>query len=59
MLIAATILAIPSDSSNFCRYKGGTLETAVDHAVKVHGHEDTPGLRKQLTSGFKEGTPPA
>jgi predicted small metal-binding protein len=34
------------------------LETAVQHAVAVHGHTDTPELRKQLASMFKPGTPP-
>lgn len=34
------------------------LEAAVQHAVAVHGHSDTPELRKQLTSLFKPGTPP-
>jgi len=26
--------------------------------VAVHGHTDTPELRKQLASMFKAGTPP-
>ncbi len=34
------------------------LEAAVQHAVAVHGHTDTPELRKQLASMFKSGTPP-
>ena len=34
------------------------LEAAVQHAVAVHGHEDSPDLRQQLTSLFKQGTPP-
>ena len=34
------------------------LEAAVHHARDVHGHEDTPELRRQLTGLFKEGTPP-
>ncbi|MES2977244.1 MAG: DUF1059 domain-containing protein [Pseudomonadota bacterium] len=34
------------------------LEAAVQHAVTVHGHADTPELRKQLASMFKNGTPP-
>lgn len=34
------------------------LEAAVQHAVAVHGHADSPDLRKQLTSMFKPGTPP-
>ena len=34
------------------------LEAAVQHAVSVHEHQDTPELRSQLTQLFKEGTPP-
>ena len=34
------------------------LEAAVQHAVTVHQHEDTPELRQQLQQLFKEGTPP-
>ncbi|BEP41176.1 DUF1059 domain-containing protein [Variovorax sp. 375MFSha3.1] len=34
------------------------LDAAVQHAVTVHGHTDTPELRKQLASMFKTGTPP-
>ncbi|MBG6070369.1 MULTISPECIES: DUF1059 domain-containing protein [unclassified Polaromonas] len=34
------------------------LEAAVQHAVAVHGHNDSPELRKQLASMFKQGTPP-
>ncbi|MHB1141908.1 MAG: DUF1059 domain-containing protein [Sulfuricaulis sp.] len=30
------------------------LEAAVQHAVSVHGHEDTPELRQQLTGLFRE-----
>jgi len=35
------------------------LEAAVQHAVTVHEHDDTPELRRQLKSAFKDGTPPA
>ncbi len=35
------------------------LEAAVQHAVSVHGHKDTPEFREQLKSCFKDGTPPA
>lgn len=35
------------------------LEAAVQHAVAVHQHQDTPELRTQLKTMFKEGTPPA
>jgi hypothetical protein len=34
------------------------LEAAVQHAVAVHGHTDTPELRQQLASMFKPDTPP-
>lgn len=34
------------------------LDAAVQHAVAVHQHQDTPELRKQLQTLFKEGTPP-
>ena len=35
------------------------LEAAVQHAVSVHNHQDTPEFRQQLSSMFKEGAPPA
>lgn len=35
------------------------LEAAVQHAVQVHQHQDTPELRSQLKALFKEGAPPA
>lgn len=31
------------------------VDVATDHAVKVHKHQDTPELRKQIRSGIKEG----
>jgi len=34
------------------------LEAAVQHAVAVHGHKDSPELRQELRTLFKEGTPP-
>lgn len=34
------------------------LEAAVQHAVAVHRHEDSPELRKQISQLFREGTPP-
>lgn len=34
------------------------MEIAVQHAVTVHQHEDTPELRRQLSQLFKQGTPP-
>ena len=35
------------------------MDAAVQHAVAVHGHQDTPEFRQQLTSAIKTGTPPA
>jgi predicted small metal-binding protein len=35
------------------------LEAAVQHAVSVHKHKDSPDFRKQLRGLFKNGTPPA
>lgn len=35
------------------------LEAAVQHAVAVHGHEDTPEFRQQLRGAFKHGMPSA
>jgi predicted small metal-binding protein len=34
------------------------IEAAVQHALAVHGHKDTPELRALLREGIKEGTPP-
>lgn len=45
-------LAISADSEK------ELLEAAVQHAVAIHGHQDTPEFRKQLRALFKEGTPP-
>jgi predicted small metal-binding protein len=35
------------------------LDAAVQHAVTVHKHQDSPELRSQLEKMFKDGTPPA
>jgi predicted small metal-binding protein len=35
------------------------LEAAVQHAVAIHGHQDTPELRGQIKTAFRNGTPPA
>ena len=32
------------------------LEAAVQHAVTVHGQQDTPQLRQEIRKGFKEAT---
>lgn len=34
------------------------MEVAVQHAVSVHGHQDTPVLREQLRASMHEGRPP-
>ena len=34
------------------------MEAAVQHAVAVHGYEDSPELRKEIQSCFHDGTPP-
>jgi predicted small metal-binding protein len=45
-------LALSADSAD------ELLEAAVQHAVAVHGFQDSPELRKELRSMFKNGTPP-
>jgi predicted small metal-binding protein len=35
------------------------LEIALQHAITVHGHKDTPEFRGQLKMAFKDGMPPA
>ena len=35
------------------------LEAAVQHAIAVHQHKDTPEFREQLKACFKDGTPNA
>ncbi len=34
------------------------LDAAVQHAVAVHGHKDTPEFRKQIAGAMHDGTPP-
>jgi predicted small metal-binding protein len=34
------------------------VNAAVQHAVAVHGHTDTPEFRSQIASAIKQGTPP-
>lgn len=34
------------------------VEAAVQHAVAVHQHQDTPQLREAIRQNLKEGTPP-
>ena len=38
--------------------EGELLEAAVQHAVAVHGHQDTSELRDQLKSAIQDGMPP-
>ncbi|QRM29053.1 DUF1059 domain-containing protein [Microvirga sp. VF16] len=34
------------------------VDAAVQHAVAVHGHQDTPELRDQIRGAIKDGMPP-
>lgn len=34
------------------------LEAAMEHAKTVHGYEDTPEVREEMKSMFKDGNPP-
>jgi predicted small metal-binding protein len=34
------------------------VEAAVQHAVAVHGHTDTPEFREQIASAIRVGNPP-
>lgn len=34
------------------------LEAAVQHAISVHGQQDSPAFRNELRRLFREGTPP-
>jgi len=34
------------------------IEAAVQHAVAVHHHQDTPELRRQIHASIHVGTPP-
>jgi len=33
------------------------IDAAAQHAVKVHGHQDSPELRAQLKGAVREGEP--
>jgi predicted small metal-binding protein len=46
-------LALAADS------EAELLEAAAQHAVAVHGHEDSPQMRAELRKLFRDGTPPA
>ena len=45
-------IAIAADSES------ELIEAATQHAVAVHGHQDTPELRNSLRQAIKDGTPP-
>jgi len=45
-------IAIAADSES------ELIEAATQHAVAVHGHQDTPELRNTLRQVIKDGTPP-
>jgi predicted small metal-binding protein len=45
-------IAISADSED------ELLEAAVQHAVAIHRHDDTPELRAMIRSAMKDGTPP-
>lgn len=34
------------------------MEAAVQHAMAVHGHKDSPELRDQVKKSIREGSPP-
>ena len=46
-------VTIAADSEN------ELMEVAVQHAVTVHGHQDTPAFRLQLKEAFRDGVPSA
>jgi predicted small metal-binding protein len=48
---AGCTVAISADSED------EVLDAAVQHAVAVHGHDDTPEFREQLRGLIKEGAP--
>jgi predicted small metal-binding protein len=45
-------IAISSDSEQ------ELIDAAVQHAVAVHKHSDTPDLRAQIKTAVREGAPP-
>jgi predicted small metal-binding protein len=45
------MIAIGADS------KAEVLDSAVQHAVTVHRHKDSPELRAQLKGAIKNGSP--
>ncbi|GGH15229.1 hypothetical protein GCM10007036_15080 [Alsobacter metallidurans] len=55
--------AIPSEMNCTIAIAADTeqelLEAAVQHAVAVHGHQDSPELRDMIRSAIQDGTPPS
>ncbi len=53
---------VPSDMNCTVAISADTdkelIEAAVQHAVAVHGHQDTPEFRKEIMGAMHEGTPP-
>jgi len=51
----------PSDTKCSVAISADTVDEVVDaavqHAVKVHKHEDSTQLRQQIRASVKEGTP--
>jgi predicted small metal-binding protein len=39
--------------------EGELIDAATQHAVQVHGHQDSPELRAQLRGAIKESEPTA
>ena len=42
-----------------CDSEQELIDAAVQHAVAVHKHSDTPDLRTQIRTAVREGAPPA
>ena len=49
----------PSESGCSVAISADSEDEVVEHAVKVHGHEDGPELRDMLRQGVKAGMPAA
>jgi predicted small metal-binding protein len=53
---------VPSDSGCTVAISADTedelIEAAVQHAMAVHKHDDTPELRAMIRQGMHEGEPP-
>jgi predicted small metal-binding protein len=55
--------AVPSESKCSVTIAADTeqelMDAAVQHAVAVHGHQDTPEFRNQLRQAIRDGSAPA